>query len=152
MSNIVLTPEKRKYPGGGRHVEAMANERIPPVYIITTSITSSILVWHLGRVLNRSRSFRMNKMTITECDELMESKSGYEELTQEIGQVVSEDGRCIIFPNVYQQRVFGFKLKDPSKPCHGKILAFYFIDPSVTIPSTYNCATAATGLVGYWAG
>ncbi|KAJ2099234.1 hypothetical protein IW146_009814, partial [Coemansia sp. RSA 922] len=47
-----------------------------------------------------------------------------------------KNGRSIVFPNIYQHQVSSFKLADPTKPGHRKILAFFFIDPSTRIPST----------------
>ncbi|KAJ2530619.1 hypothetical protein EV175_007286, partial [Coemansia sp. RSA 1933] len=57
-------------------------------------------------------------------------------LVQNIGQVETKNGRCIVFPNIYQHQVGGFKLVDPTKPGHRKIFTFFFIDPSTRIPST----------------
>jgi hypothetical protein len=48
-------------------------------------------------------------------------------------------GRALAWPNIYQHRVAPFRLIDPSKPGHRKILAIFFIDPSIElIPSATN--------------
>ena len=57
---------------------------------------------------------------------------------QELGQVVTREGRLLAFPNVFQHRVGPFKLEDPSKPGHRKILALFLIDPHCRIISTAN--------------
>ncbi|KAJ2890533.1 hypothetical protein GGI21_006136, partial [Coemansia aciculifera] len=57
-------------------------------------------------------------------------------LSQEIGHIDIKNGRCIVFPNLYQHQVSSFRLADPTKPGHRKILAFFFIDPATRIPST----------------
>ncbi|KAJ2553316.1 hypothetical protein EV175_002986 [Coemansia sp. RSA 1933] len=57
-------------------------------------------------------------------------------LVQNIGQDETKNGWCIVFPNIHQHQVGGFKLTDPTKPGHRKIFAFFFIDPSTRIPST----------------
>ena len=57
---------------------------------------------------------------------------------QELGQVVTREGRLLAFPNVFQHRVGPFKLEDPSEPGHRKILALFLIDPHCRIISTAN--------------
>lgn len=57
---------------------------------------------------------------------------------QEIGQTVTREGRLLAFPNVFQHRVAPFKLEDPSKAGHRKILALFLIDPHCRIISTAN--------------
>ena len=57
---------------------------------------------------------------------------------QELGQVLTREGRLLAFPNVLQHRVTPFKLQDPSKPGHRKILGLFLIDPYRRIISTAN--------------
>ena len=57
---------------------------------------------------------------------------------QEIGQIITKEGRLLAFPNVFQHRVAPFKLEDASKPGHRKILALFLIDPHCRIISTAN--------------
>jgi hypothetical protein len=54
----------------------------------------------------------------------------------EFGSVVTREGRLLTFPNVLQHRVNSFKLADPSKPGHRKILAMFLVDPHIRILST----------------
>ena len=45
-------------------------------------------------------------------------------------------GRALSWPNLFQHCVSPFELSDPSKPGHRKILAIFFVDPTVDpIPS-----------------
>ncbi|PIA14487.1 hypothetical protein COEREDRAFT_47022 [Coemansia reversa NRRL 1564] len=139
MSNIQLTPERPEYEGGSWHVEAMANERI---------VATGIYYYDVENITESNLGFR----------EMVEEYFDYEQgdfdgvnraygiyengrddsvpLIQEIGKVEAKNGRCIVFPNIYQHKVSGFKLTDPTKPGHRKILAFFFIDPTIRIPST----------------
>lgn len=55
---------------------------------------------------------------------------------QEIGSVVCSQGRLITFPNTLQHRVQPFKLADPTKPGHRKIVALFLVDPNLPIIST----------------
>ena len=58
-------------------------------------------------------------------------------LNQCVGAVETTNNLCIAFPNTYQHRVSPFKLADPTKPGHRKILALFLVDPNITpIPST----------------
>lgn len=54
----------------------------------------------------------------------------------ELGSVVTRAGRLLAFPNVVQHRVNPFRLADPSKPGHRKILAMFLVDPHIPILST----------------
>ena len=59
-------------------------------------------------------------------------------VTQELGGVVSKEGRLISFPNNLQHRVSPFSLADRSKAGHRKILALFLVDPHVRITSSAN--------------
>ena len=54
---------------------------------------------------------------------------------QDVGKVITKEDRCIAFPNLYQHLVSPFRLEDPTKPGHRKILVFFLVDPHITIPS-----------------
>lgn len=55
---------------------------------------------------------------------------------QDVGSVSFVQGRLLTFPNIFQHQVQPFKLADPSKPGHRKILAFFLVDPNVRVLST----------------
>ena len=57
-----------------------------------------------------------------------------EPLNQVLGSVVTKQGRCLAFPNVYQHQVQPFELADKSKPGHRKILALFLVDPALEKP------------------
>jgi hypothetical protein len=57
---------------------------------------------------------------------------------QDIGNVLTKEGRLITFPNTLQHQVQPFELADPTKPGHRKILALFLVDPIVNIISTAN--------------
>jgi hypothetical protein len=59
-------------------------------------------------------------------------------LVQDVGDVVTKTHRCVAFPNLYQHQVQPFHLEDPTKPGHRKILVFFLVDPTQTIPSATN--------------
>ncbi|KAJ2335930.1 hypothetical protein GGI00_001106 [Coemansia sp. RSA 2681] len=139
MSNIELTPEKPEYDGANWHVEAMANERI---------IATGIYYYDVENIAESSLKFResvdatfgyeTNDQYGMECvyGVYDGGDDGMNDLLQEIGHIDIKSGRCIVFPNIYQHQVSSFRLADPTKPGHRKILAFFFIDPATRIPST----------------
>ena len=55
---------------------------------------------------------------------------------QEIGSVETREGRLLTFPNVLQHRVGSFKLADPTKPGHRKIVVLFLVDPNIKVIST----------------
>jgi hypothetical protein len=57
---------------------------------------------------------------------------------QDIGDVVTQQGRLLTFPNIVQHRVGPFQLVDKSKPGHRKILALLLVDPHTRIISSAN--------------
>ncbi|KAJ1953548.1 hypothetical protein EC988_002926 [Linderina pennispora] len=137
MSNIMLTPDKPEYEEGSWHVGAMANEHIVATgiyYYDVDNITESRLDFRqsVKRLINYEqgdkRGIRLGYGI--EVDDNLNAM-----LSQELGGVECLNSRCICFPNIYQHQVSGFKLRDPSKPGHRKILAFFLIDPSMRIPS-----------------
>ncbi|KAJ2401839.1 hypothetical protein GGI23_001127 [Coemansia sp. RSA 2559] len=138
MSNIELTPENPEYEGGSWHVEAMANERI---------IATGIYYYDVENITESSLAFResFDQYVPYEQNDAEGVRLGYgleggfdvdQNIVQNVGDVETRNGRCIVFPNVYQHKVGGFKLADPTKQGHRKIFAFFFIDPSTRIPST----------------
>jgi len=59
---------------------------------------------------------------------------------QGIGDVIIKAHRCVAFPNLYQHRVQPFRLEDPTKPGHRKILAFFLVDPTQEVLSATDVA------------
>ena len=48
-------------------------------------------------------------------------------MAQNRGSVKTKAGRCIAFTNIYKHCVSPFKLVDPSRPGHRKILVFFLV-------------------------
>lgn len=57
---------------------------------------------------------------------------------QNIGQVETRQGRLLTFPNILQHQVQPFRLVDPNKPGHRKIIALFLVDPNIRVISTAN--------------
>ncbi len=142
LANIVLTPKKPKYPGGSWHVEGMANEKIVATglyYYACDNITQSRLGFRTV-VGNGNEPEDRDQLPYEQYDArgyyTAYGFGGGDPLNQKLGHVVTEEGKCIAFPNLYQHRVDPFELADPTKPGHRKILCFFLVDPLTRIHST----------------
>ncbi|MEU7723198.1 DUF4246 domain-containing protein [Streptomyces tibetensis] len=133
LATIHLTPDKPEYAGGSWHVEGMLNERI---------VSTAIYYWDSENITESRLSFRA---ALDDPDYEQNDDNGLREvyglededaLNQMLGSASTPAGRCLAFPNVLQHRVGSFRLVDPTRPGHRKILAFFLVDPSETIVST----------------
>ncbi|KAG8988969.1 hypothetical protein FRB90_002465 [Tulasnella sp. 427] len=139
LANIHLTPEKPEYPGGKWHVEGMANERI---------VASGIYYYDCENITESQLGFRQAVSFVEAEYEQSDGRAisqvwGMEqeqESNQFLGAVQTSGNRCIAFPNIYQHQVSSFKLVDPAKPGHRKIVALFLVDPNTRIPSTTDIA------------
>ncbi|MFD3326833.1 DUF4246 domain-containing protein [Streptomyces sp. NPDC058701] len=133
LATIHLTPDKPEYSGGSWHVEGMLNERI---------VSTGIYYWDSENITESRLSFRA---ALDDPDYEQSDDNGMREvyglenedaLNQMLGSASTPAGRCLAFPNVLQHRVGPFRLEDPTRPGHRKILAFFLVDPSQRIVST----------------
>lgn len=133
LATIHLTPEKPEYAGGSWHVEGMLNERI---------VSTCLYYWDSENITESTLSFRaaLGDPSYEQNDSTgLREVYGLEDedaLNQVLGTASTPAGRCLAFPNVLQHRVGPFRLADPSRAGHRKILAFFLVDPSQTIVST----------------
>lgn len=65
--------------------------------------------------------------------DLMYGLRDEEPLNQYWGSVVTKEDRCVVFPNILQHKVAPFRLIDPSKPGHRKILVFFLVGPTPVV-------------------
>ncbi|MFF8805500.1 DUF4246 domain-containing protein [Streptomyces omiyaensis] len=133
LATIHLTPEKPEYAGGSWHVEGMLNERI---------VSTGIYYWDGENTTESRLSFRTaldDPEYEQSDDDGMREVYGLENedaLNQLLGSAATPEGRCLAFPNILQHRVGSFRLADPTRPGHRKILAFFLVDPEHPIVST----------------
>ncbi|KAJ9162213.1 glucose-methanol-choline oxidoreductase [Coniochaeta hoffmannii] len=143
MASIELTPEKPEFPPGGWHVEGQMNEHIVGTalfYLDSENITDSHLDF---RTL--TSSYQDDWGVGQDSFHWMQSVYGARlaggsgsACVQNYGSVVTCEGRLLAFPNVFQHRVSGFKLADPTKPGHRRFIALWLVDPFTRIISTAN--------------
>ncbi|KAF8960406.1 hypothetical protein BDZ97DRAFT_2077483 [Flammula alnicola] len=138
LANIELTPEKPDYNGGSWHVEGKLNEHI---------VATSLYYYSCSNITPSSISFRQ---TFIDEDTVAISypQDHYDWLTvvfgceqdgpaiQDVGSVQTSEGRLLTFSNILQHRVGPFKLADPAKPGHRKIVALFLVDPNIKVIST----------------
>jgi hypothetical protein len=133
LATIHLTPGKPAYPGGSWHAEGMMNERI---------VSTGIYYWDSENITDSRLDFRV---AVGEPEYEQNDRKGVREvygvgdedaMNQVLGWAETPAGRALAFPNILQHCVDPFRLADPSRPGHRKILAFFLVDPSVTIVST----------------
>ncbi|KAJ2886163.1 hypothetical protein IWW38_005255, partial [Coemansia aciculifera] len=140
LSNVELTDKRPIYGGQDWDLSGTANECI---------IATGIFFYDVTNIAESSIEFResfspwdfeadhLDEDTISRVYGIdKEDMENGEPLSQEIGGVDIKDGRCLVFPGVFQHKMPGFELVDKSKPGHCKMLAFYVVDPSTRIPST----------------
>ncbi|KAI7542407.1 hypothetical protein KC331_g8000 [Hortaea werneckii] len=140
LANIHLTPDKPAYDGGSWHIEGSLNEHI---------CASALYYYDCENITDSHLSFR-EAMDIEGVDRKHYDQDDWGHLEklygvenggpgiQELGRVETKEGRVLAFPNVLQHRVEPFRLADPSRPGHRKIVALFLVDPYVRIPSTIN--------------
>ncbi|KAJ7021445.1 hypothetical protein C8F04DRAFT_1140843 [Mycena alexandri] len=128
LANIHLTTENPQYAGGSWHVEGMANEKI---------VASGIYYYDAENVTESELAFRVpiaepeyHMQGDSKCMRILYGMQTEDFCVQDIGAVPTKAGRALSWPNLFQHRVSPFKLVDPTKPGHRKILAIFLVDPT----------------------
>ncbi|KAF8646019.1 hypothetical protein AX16_007444 [Volvariella volvacea WC 439] len=160
LANIHLTPGKPEYEGGTWHVEGQlvslfnTHRELRLISLLNLNqnerICATALYYYDNENITPSHlAFRQ------QCDEFFFDNLRYDQddhgwlgdifgmddrapAVQEVGSVETREGRLITFPNILQHQVQPFKLADPTKPGHRKILALFLVDPHVRVISTAN--------------
>jgi len=112
MQNIYLTPKKPKYAGGKWHIDGMKNERIvaSAIYYYDVSNITEILAFRV--IANAS------------------------DAPTEIGNVVAQSNRLVVYPNLYEHSVLPFELANKSQPGYRKVITLFLVDPATKMLST----------------
>ena len=147
LANIHLTPDKPSYDGGSWHVEGLLNEHICATalfYYDNDNITESQLSFRAK--CNREGAAK-DFPDILPVDYFQDDHRAIRRVfaidtrdstLQQMGGVLTRAGRALFFPNIYQHRVSPFRLADPTRPGHRKILALFLVDPAVPVIPTAN--------------
>jgi hypothetical protein len=135
LANIIIAPES-SYDGGNYHVEGMKNENIVAsgiYYYTSDNITESIL--NFRRAVCDPYGYVDSNKAVARVD--AEYHFG-DVLNEECGAVITQEDRCIAFPNIMQHQVDYIDLVDETKPGVRKILVFFLVDPGHRIHSTLH--------------
>lgn len=144
LANIQLTPENPSYDGGSWHIEGQLNEHICATalfYFDNDNITDSRLAFRTksnSEELASSLGYKQDDYTSIAHTFAINPIPGLDSTIQDIGSVLTRNGRAVFFPNLYQHRVQPFSLADPSRAGHRKILALFLVDPAIPVISTAN--------------
>lgn len=143
LANIHLTPENPTYEGGSWHLEGQLNEHICATalfYYDNDNITESLLSLRTSADAEElSMDLRYHQSDVQSIARMFAVEESHEASTlQDVGSVLTLQGRAIFFPNLYLHKVEPFALQDPTRPGHRKILALFLVDPKVPIISTGN--------------
>lgn len=141
LANIHLNPSKSEYKGGSWHIEGQLNEHIVATalyYYDNDNITESRLHFrskveatYFTEDIQYEQSDDLGFRTIWGVDNQGQGE-------QVLGSVLTREDRLIAFPNGFQHRVGAFKLADPTKPGHRKILALFLVAPTIPVISSAN--------------
>jgi hypothetical protein len=150
LANIHLTPDCPSYDGGSWHIEGLQNEHICATalyYYDSENITDS----HLDFRTRADREELAANVSYDQGDDFfiqrtfaLDTEPGVDGAPSEatavqlIGSVLTRAGRALFFPNLFQHHVSPFRLADPSRPGHRKIVALFLVDPKIPVISTAN--------------
>jgi Protein of unknown function (DUF4246) len=140
LASIHLTPDKPGYEGGTWHVEGQMNEHICATalyYYDSDNITESRLAFRQHGGDEATIEFGYEQFDHAWLEPVFGLEQGGTTV-QDVGDVICKEGRLLTFPNILQHQVQPFKLEDPSKPGHRKILALFLVDPNIRVISTAN--------------
>ncbi|KAJ4298808.1 hypothetical protein N0V88_003846 [Collariella sp. IMI 366227] len=144
MASIELTPEKPEFSPGGWHVEGQMNEHIVATalyYLDSENITDSHLEFRTCTSSDLSVDLEISQDGYHWMQSMYGTALGIgmdAPCLQNYGSVMTRQGRLLAFPNVFQHRVSGFRLADPTKPGHRRFIALWLVDPVTRIISTAN--------------
>ncbi|KAI8920425.1 hypothetical protein BC831DRAFT_553391 [Entophlyctis helioformis] len=157
LVSIHLSPESPEYHGSSWHTEGSQTEPI---------VATGICYYAMDNVTTPRLSFQSETPTFeawltrydqTEYDYLEEVYGFHDDASmrvQSVGTMDAVEGRCIAFPNSWQHRQEPFRLADPTRAGHAKMLVFWVVDPVKRVVSTAHVAPQqmdwyATGVVAH---
>ncbi|GAO13647.1 hypothetical protein UVI_02017540 [Ustilaginoidea virens] len=143
LASIHLTPQNPRYDGGSWHIEGQLNEHICATalyYYDSDNISESRLAFRTSAD-TEELSFNLDykQGDVRSIARTFAVDQEHEASTlQDVGSVLTKQGRAIFFPNVLQHQVQPFSLVDETRPGHRKILALFLVDPAIPVISTAN--------------
>lgn len=148
--SIFVHNDPTEYEGGSWHTEGMLNERICATalfYYESENVTDCHLDFRSpSNAENLETELDYGQSQHIPITQTFAIPNVYKDTFQHIGGVLTtnspstgeNDTRAVFFPNLLQHRVSPFRLADPTRPGHRKILALFLVDPAVPVVSTAN--------------
>ncbi|KAJ8327009.1 hypothetical protein O5D80_004433 [Batrachochytrium dendrobatidis] len=136
LTNIQLTPSKSKYNEGDWHIEGPINESI---------VATGLYYYDVENITTPKLDFceAVDRFDQVASDMYWKDVYGIDQESphsQYIGSLELPNGRCVVYPNLYQHKEQSFELADPTQPGHCKILTFFVVNPACRIVSTAHVA------------
>ncbi|KAJ7213224.1 hypothetical protein B0H12DRAFT_1156087 [Mycena haematopus] len=140
VANIHLTVQNPEYKGGSWHVEGAPSDFVSSLVSLVVSdshaertIVASGIYYYEEENISESRlAFRVATGSPTyhqhyddTCMEILYGLKRSSQCVQDLGSIATTAGRALAWPNIYQHCVAPFRLLDPTKPGHRKILAIF---------------------------
>lgn len=141
MASIELTPEKPDFPAGGWHVEGQMNEHIAGTalyYVDSENVTSNHISFRVQTDDGLKDEVEHPQGEFRWMEHIFGHSLTAESALQSYGNVETQQGRLLAFPNVFHHRVSPFSLVDKTKPGHRRFIALWLVDPHQRIISTAN--------------
>ncbi|EGR44694.1 uncharacterized protein TRIREDRAFT_69841, partial [Trichoderma reesei QM6a] len=149
---IYVDNDTTEFEGGSWHTEGMLNERICATALFYYD-SENITDCHLDFRTPADREELVVNLNYEQSEHVSIERTfaipnANRDTLQYLGGVLTTnspstgdaDTRAVFFPNLLQHRVSPFRLKDPTKPGHRKILALFLVDPAIPVLSTANVA------------
>ncbi|KAM0472563.1 hypothetical protein ACHAPX_008720 [Trichoderma viride] len=146
--DILVNNDPTEFEGGAWHTEGMLNERICATALFYYD-SENITDCHLDFRTPADREELIINLNYEQSqhypiERTFAIPNAYRDTLQNIGGVLTTnspstgdaDTRAVFFPNLLQHRVSPFRLKDPTRPGHRKILALFLVDPAIPVIST----------------
>ncbi|KAL7921214.1 hypothetical protein ACQKWADRAFT_295867 [Trichoderma austrokoningii] len=147
---VFVNNDPTEFEGGSWHTEGMLNERICATALFYYD-SENITDCHLDFRTPADREELIINLNYEQSQHFPIERTfaiphAYRDTLQHIGGVLTTnspstgdaDTRAVFFPNLLQHRVSPFRLKDPTRPGHRKILALFLVDPAIPVISTAN--------------
>lgn len=143
LASVELTPEKPEYEGGVWHVEGTYAEEICATgiyYLDSENITDPILQFRQRIEENALAEWNYEQNQFEPMNRLfghvLNGEDSVQSMYVQLGHLSTPSKRAIVFPNSMQHKLSPFKLIDPTKRGHRRMIVMFLVNPNCRITST----------------
>ncbi len=133
VTGVHLTPDAPHRAEEPWHVEGTGSERV---------VATGKYFFHSENVTTPGIHFREAVSDLeygpddAECVRAVYGLVAGDPSAQRLGAVDAREGRCLVYPNVYQTRTGACELVDKTRPGCRRVLTFHLLDPARSVAST----------------